>query len=111
MREEKKTKSSPTDSTKILTAFTGYLQKTGKRPGSISEFCKSQALAEDDVRAHFKTVAALEKAAWLHWFEETLAVLASSDDYKDYTARERLLSFYYTWMETVKPLQAYMKSA
>lgn len=95
----------------VIESFERYVQTNGKRPRSFTEFCEAQKLKPKEARTYFSTLAALEKAVWLHWFEETLSVLANSEEYKDYSARERLLSFYYTWMDTVKPFDDYMKTA
>jgi len=110
MGKQKKTK--PDESKHaVVNSFTQYIQRAGKRPRSFTEFCEAQELKPEEARTHYRTLAALEKAVWLHWFEETLSVLANSEEYKDYSARERLLSFYYTWMDTVKPFSDYMKTA
>ncbi len=95
----------------VIKSFEQYIQANGKRPRSYTEFCEVQKLKPEEAHAHYRTLVALEKAVWLHWFNETLSVLASSEEYKDYSARERLLSFYYTWMDTVKPFDDYMKTA
>lgn len=107
----KKSKSFAPEQSEWLKAFTDYVQREGRRPRSLTEFCEVQKLAAENMRIYFSTLASLEKAVWLQWFEETLAVLANSGEYKNYSARERLLSFYYTWMDTVKPFRKYMQSA
>ena len=111
MGKHKKSKPRSTDDAEFLNAFTEYVQREGKRPRSFTDFCESQHFTAEQVKVRYKTLSALEKAAWLHWYEETISILADSADYKNYSARERLLSFYYTWMDTVKPLRNYMKTA
>lgn len=95
----------------IIKAFVEYVQHHGSAPNTLSEFCLVKHLESSKVRKHYRTISAIEKAAWAHWFEETFNVLNNSAEYKDYNARERLLSFYYTWLDTIKPARSYVQRA
>lgn len=108
-----KKKKETTDDRKqvLLGLFAQYLREKGRRPRSFARFCQAYELDAEETRTSFPTITSMEKAVWLHWFEETLHVLADSAEYKNYSARERLLSFYYTWMETIQPFSGYIRSA
>ncbi len=95
----------------LQTAFLEFVKDKGRRPKSVSEFCRGQEVDRESFRTHFSTLAALEKDLWKNWFYDTISVLENSPEYHEYSARERLLSFYYTWMETIKPAREYLKVA
>lgn len=95
----------------LLVLFKEQIRNSGRRPRSLVNFCEMQNINIQQTRKIYRTLTALEKAVWLHWFNETLSVLERSEEYKQYSARERLLSFYYSWTDTIKPFRPYLKSA
>lgn len=99
------------DSASIRSAFTAYLKSEGKRPSSLKEFGVSSSFNQVTLKEHYKSLAELEKDVWVQWFDQTITILNQSEEYMKYGAQERLLAFYYTWFDTVKPYRAYLINA
>ena len=89
-------------------AFIEYVLMNGKVPASVFQFMKTLNKRESEFYDHYNSFHALEKDVWTGIFEETLTTLRSEDVYATYSAREKLLSFYYTWIEVLKNYRSYV---
>ena len=78
-----------------------YLLLNEKNPTSIFAFCRSLKLNESDFYEHYNSFKALEGDIWKSWFDETMEVLNNDKAYPPYSIREKLLAFYYTWIEII----------
>lgn len=95
----------------IQVAYLDFVTQSSRRPNSARELCEETELDLEFFNQHFKNLVAVEKSLWLNWFEETLEVLESSEEYAQYSAQERLFAFLYTWLETMEPHVEYIKLA
>ncbi|NND33414.1 MAG: TetR/AcrR family transcriptional regulator [Saprospiraceae bacterium] len=86
-----------------------YILLNGHEPSSIFLFMKELDLREDDFYKHYGSFHAIESSIWLDFINETVEVITSDPIYQDYSARERLLAFYYTLMERLKKDRSYVK--
>jgi AcrR family transcriptional regulator len=91
--------------------YAKYIGLHEKRPTSVTDFCDFAEASEEAFYEHFASLPALEKALWLHTFVETYLTITRDEVYENYTVREKLLSFYYTWLEFLKSYEAYIKHA
>lgn len=105
---KKKVSKGPKD---IQQAYLEFVNNRGKRPGSARELCEETQIDLELFNQHFKNLIAVEKSLWLSWYNETLEVLESSEEYAQYSAQERLFAFLYTWLETLEPHIEYIKLA
>ncbi len=97
----KKTKKAITKE-QIRSAYMEYVLIQGKEPGSIFAFAKDLKIQESDFYEHFNSFNALEGDLWKSWFKETIEALHNDEAYLQYTIREKILAFYYTWLEVIK---------
>jgi hypothetical protein len=51
---------------------------------------------------HFNSFELLESDIWLGFFRETISKIEADSVYTTYSVREKLLAFYYTWIEVLK---------
>jgi AcrR family transcriptional regulator len=89
-------------------AYMHYLLEHGKRPASVYKFMKDQNKKEAEFYDHFNSFKALEKAIWQNFFEQTLARLRAEERYHEYSVREKMLAFFFTWIEVLKEHRSYV---
>jgi hypothetical protein len=79
--------------------YTDFLLEEGHRPINVFKFCKSIKLEEIEFYQFFSSFHAIEKWTFEHFFENTAVLLNKDAAYESYAAKEKLLSFYYTYFE------------
>ncbi|MDN3690762.1 TetR/AcrR family transcriptional regulator [Cyclobacterium jeungdonense] len=103
-----KSKEQKTDRNKIIDAYINHVLETGKEPASVFKFTKELKMQEAAFYDHFNNFEAIKKAVWERVFEATIANLESQEVYKSYSTREKLLGFYFTWIEKLKTRRSYL---
>lgn len=98
----KKRKSGDKTGQTIKEAYILHVLTHGQPPASVFVFAKELKLKETDFYLHFSSFGAVENSIWIGMFEETLKRLNDDEVYHGYSARERLLAFYYTWVEALR---------
>ncbi|MGK7393067.1 MAG: TetR/AcrR family transcriptional regulator [Candidatus Cyclobacteriaceae bacterium M3_2C_046] len=93
---------------KIKSAYIEYLLEHGKAPNSVYKFAKDLKMTEGAFYDYFNSFNALEKEIWKDYFEVVQEKLEGDDMYQQYSAREKLLAFYYTWVEILKNNRSYV---
>jgi len=89
-------------------AYIEYLLTEGKVPNSIFLFTKHLKLSEGSFYKHFNSFKSLERSIWSNWFTETVQTIEQDEAYIEYSVREKLLAFYYTWIELLKSNRSFV---
>jgi AcrR family transcriptional regulator len=106
-----RTKTSKKDHRKlILDGFVAHLLEHGVEPASIFKFAKDIKIKEEEFYQYFTSFEAVKSAVWVAIFEDTLANAEGQDVYKEYSVREKFLSFLFTWVEELKKNRSYLLS-
>lgn len=109
MEKDKAKKGSIVDKrTRILSGFQLYILENGQLPPSIFKFAKELKMKEEEFYEHFTSFDALQAAVWVGILEKTLEDLSLQEPYRDYSAREKLLAFFFTWVEQLKKNRSYL---
>lgn len=87
---------------KIRKAYTEYVLENGKQPVSVFQFAKKLKIAEADFYTHYASFDAIEADIWLTFFNEAKNTVDADETSRGYSVREKLLAFYYTWIELLK---------
>jgi hypothetical protein len=87
----------------IIQHFIKHVSSHGKKPDSVYTFMDSMDAKEEEFYNFFQSVADLEKNTWLWFFETTLSKMQVEDAYAEYSVREKMLSFFFTIVEMLKP--------
>ncbi|MFP4088875.1 MAG: TetR family transcriptional regulator C-terminal domain-containing protein [Cyclobacteriaceae bacterium] len=95
-------------SVKIKEAYIDYLLENAKKPASVYQFMKMLKMKESVFYDYYNSFSAIEKDIWKSFFTETMSRLQSESVYNEYTVREKLLAFYYTWIEVLKENRSYV---
>ncbi len=92
----------------IISFYMDYVLENGTPPKSVYIFAKSNNFEESKFYEHFASFEAIEKYVFKAFFENTLIVLVGSDEYQTFDARNKLLSFYFTFFENLTANRSYV---
>lgn len=92
----------------IRDAYMRYWLENGKRPVSIYTFAQQLNIPEASFYDNYASFDAVEKDIWRAFFEETLEKLRSDETYLRYSVREKLLAFYFLWVQQLKEHRSYI---
>ena len=97
-------------STEIISNYMKYVLDHEKKPTSVYSFSKANNFEEAIFYEHFGSFEALEQSIFKAFFDNTLTVLEKNNDYQTFDARNKLLSFYYTFFEVLTANRSYVVS-
>lgn len=97
-----------TETPSMESAYVDYLLSHGKRPVSVHRFCKDLGMKESDFYKVAASFAALEAKIWSRQAEETIHKLRADKDFASFSAREKMLAFHYTLMESLNQNRSFM---
>lgn len=97
---KKTTRKSP--EVKIREGYVAHILEHGKKPASVYKFIKEVKIKEEEFYEHFNSFENIEKAIWLNIFSETLETIKNDSVYDEYSVREKMLAFFYTYIEQLK---------
>lgn len=78
------------------------------QPNSIFSFAQENNFEESDFYKHFSSFESLEKAIFGIFAKETIHLLHKTEAYKDYSPKDKLLSFYFTFFELLTANRSYV---
>jgi hypothetical protein len=93
---------------KIRQAYIEYVLDNGKEPESVYAFCKKLKIKEEDFYDEYSSFPQIESEIWKALFIEARASAEREEVYQNYSVREKLLAFLYTWIETLKKNRSYI---
>ncbi|MFD2570379.1 TetR/AcrR family transcriptional regulator [Spirosoma soli] len=93
---------------KIRKAYTDYVLENGKQPTSVFQFAKKLKLAEAEFYNYYASFDGIEADIWLAFFQEAKTTVEADETYQGYSVREKLLAFYYTWIELLKAQRSFV---
>ncbi|GAB4397851.1 MAG: TetR family transcriptional regulator C-terminal domain-containing protein [Microscillaceae bacterium] len=92
---------------KIREAFVHYVLENEHFPKTIFKLAQAAQLKEEEVYEHYDSIEAVENDIWRGFFAETRQRIESEEVYASYSVREKMLAFYYTWIEVLKANRSY----
>jgi hypothetical protein len=92
----------------ILTSYMDYVLTHNQQPKSVYAFAKDNNFEEQQFYQFFSSFDALEQSIFKVFFDNTIAVLEKSEDYLNFDARNKLLSFYFTFFENLTANRSYV---
>ena len=92
----------------IITLYMDYILEHNENPKSVYAFSKHHNFEESKFYEFFATFEAIEKGVFEAFFENSITVLEKSEDYQIFDARNKLLSFYYTFFENLTANRSYV---
>lgn len=95
----------------LIDFYMDYVLEHGREPHSVYKFAKDNNFEEALFYNHFGTFKALEQKIFTAFFHNALNLLAQNEDYQNFDARNKLLSFYYTFFEILTANRSYVMYA
>lgn len=89
------------EKSELVIEYTNYILEEGKKPLNVFKFCKSLNIEESEFYEFFNSFEAIEKHIFKHFYHETQKVLNSNEEFKEFNSKDKLLSFYYTFIENL----------
>lgn len=92
----------------IRNAYKVYWLENGNAPVSVYALCKQIEITEAAFYEEYSSLEAVEKDIWLAIFQNTLDQLQADATYQQYNAQEKLLAFYFLWVQKLKEDRSYL---
>ena len=92
----------------ITSYYMSYLLKKDSKPTSVYSFSKENNFEESLFYEYFGSFEAIEKSIFNTIFETAQNTLAKSKEYESFDARNKLLSFYFTFFENLSANRSFI---
>ncbi len=92
---------------KIQDAYMDYVLTHGKEPHSVYVFAKELVIKEADFYEYYNSFESVGMDIWESFFTKTKEMIEKQEVWNDYSVRERLLSFFYSFCELLKSFRSY----
>lgn len=94
----------------ILEGYKNHVLEHGTVPKSVFKFAKDLKMKEEEFYAYFTSFESIKSAVWIQIYDDTLSQIESQEVFKEYSAREKFLSFLFTWIEELKKNRSFLLS-
>ena len=86
----------------IQKAYIDFVLTEGHQPKSVYIFAKHNEMSEEDFYNIFGSFDAVEQSVWADLTHKTLTEIRTQEVWAQYAAREKALSFFYSFFELLK---------
>ncbi|MDE3184223.1 MAG: TetR/AcrR family transcriptional regulator [Bacteroidota bacterium] len=93
---------------KIKDNYIDYVLTNGEPPKSVYNFAKKTKITEADFYKIYGSFEAIEKAVWEDLTIATIITIKEQEVWPQYTSREKMLSFFYSYMELLKTKRSFI---
>jgi hypothetical protein len=95
----------------IISFYMDYVLENNEKPSSVYIFAKSNNFEESKFYEFFGSFDAIEKHIFKVFFDNSMLALNKSDEFQSFDARNKLLSFYFTFFENLTANRSYVLHA
>lgn len=92
----------------LIEFYMDYVLEHNEQPKTVFAFAKQNNFEEAIFYRHFGSFQALEEGIFKAFFDNTHVILEKSEDYNSFDARNKLLTFYYTFFENLTANRSYV---
>jgi len=85
-----------------------YYLINNEAPKSVYQFAKLNNFNEKDFYIYFGNFMAIEQYIFISFYEQSKTLLEKSEDYASFDARNKLLSFYFTFFELLSANRSFV---
>lgn len=101
-------KNKKVDKSFVISAYMDYVLEQDHFPSSIYKFCKDTKIKEEEFYQFFGSFETIKQEVWNSFFLNTLSVLNKSKEYSDFSSKERMLTFFFTFFELLTMNRSYV---
>ncbi|MFQ3575652.1 MAG: TetR family transcriptional regulator C-terminal domain-containing protein [Cytophagales bacterium] len=92
----------------ILKKYVEFALENGKEPSNMYQFAKLLNVEEKSLYECFTSLDSLESEVWKNTFETAISRLNADENYFNYSAKEKLLAFFFTWVEELAEIRSFV---
>lgn len=92
----------------IKTGYINYVLINDEKPKSVYSFVKKLKISEVDFYGFFASFESIEKVIWVELTVETIDTLQQQEVWNQYSSREKILSFFYSYVEVLKKHRSFI---
>ena len=85
----------------VINAYMQYVLENGQEPETVYVLCKELGILEKEFYKHFGSLSGLQKMLWKDMVSKPVEICRSDEKFEEFSAREKLLAFYYTMIESL----------
>ena len=82
--------------------------KHGARPPSVYTFCEDLGITEETFYGITGSFEGLERKIWKGFLDNTISLLTADEAYFGFSSREKILTFYYSFFESLKSSRSFV---
>ncbi|RZK51251.1 MAG: TetR/AcrR family transcriptional regulator [Pedobacter sp.] len=86
----------------IKKGYVDYVLTHNEQPKSVYSFVKKLKISEADFYAFYASFESIEKNIWFELTVETIDEIQKQELWAQYSSREKMLSFFYSYVELLK---------
>jgi len=102
------TKTAAITEDRIIEVYMNDVLENEVVPKSVYKFTKAHKFKEEDFYGFFGSFEALQERIWTKFFENTINLLENNKEYSQYSNREKMLTFFYTFFELLTLNRSYV---
>ena len=88
--------------------YIDYVLTNGEAPKSVYNFAKSLKISESDFYKIYSSFSMIEKKVWEDLTLQTLIKIKEQEVWTQYSSREKMLSFFYSYIELLKTQRSFI---
>ncbi|ASV31338.1 TetR family transcriptional regulator C-terminal domain-containing protein [Maribacter cobaltidurans] len=92
----------------IITKYMDYVLENEREPKTVYKFCKEHNIPEEDFYKFFSSIPYIKKGIWKTFFTNTTTLISKNKEYNEFTNRDKLLTFFYTFFEMLTLNRSYV---
>lgn len=92
----------------IISSYMNFVLEHEAVPKTVYRFCKENKIKENDFYSIFGSIQGIQQAIWHSFFVNTMSLLAKNMDYQEFSSKDKMLSFLFTFFEILKLNRSYV---
>jgi len=95
-------------SQQIKTGYIDYVLTHNEEPKSVYSFAKKIKISEAEFYEFYASFESIEKTIWVELTAETIDTIQQQEVWAQYSSRDRMLSFFYSYVELLKKQRSFI---
>ncbi|WP_316737653.1 TetR/AcrR family transcriptional regulator [Pedobacter aquatilis] len=92
----------------IRKAYLDFVLSNNEKPKSVYTFAKKLKITEADFYQFYASFESIEKNIWFELTFETISKIKEQEVWFQYSSREKMLSFFYSYVENLKNQRSFV---
>lgn len=92
----------------IKNGYIDYVLINDEKPKSVYSFVKKLKISESDFYEFYASFESIEKTIWVELTAETISTIQEQEVWTQYSSRERILAFFYSYVEVLKKQRSFI---